>query len=132
MQWLKQMANIMRRWCEFHIEVLDSDDGPKYFKKGGLLPPRDLLHRFLFWLVETSEGTIYKSSHLPSETTDNRMVTVRTVEEYRLRLFSAFSYYNEPLDRGLGTNTRNWIMNNLTTRIESQSREQDETSWLPP
>ena len=29
--WLKQMDTIMRRWCEFHTEILGRYSGPEYF-----------------------------------------------------------------------------------------------------
>jgi hypothetical protein len=77
-----------------------------------------LLHRFLFWLAEASEGLIYKSSHFPSEATENLNVTVGTMESNATRLFQCFRYYNVALDRGMQRNAIYWIWNNLTRELD--------------
>lgn len=114
---LVDMDRIMRRWCEFHRDVLDSNAGPEYFKEDGPMPTRILLNRFFFWLADSSEGNLYESSHLPSETTENRNITVRTMTGLAVSLFSAFAYYHQPLEDELRNNAMLWIRSKLTQEL---------------
>jgi hypothetical protein len=115
--WLKALDSIMRRWCEFMTEKLDSPLGPQYFKEGGLLPDRLLLHQFLFWLADSAEGKVYLASHTPSEATANTNITVSTAERYAQTLFSALTYYNKALDHDLRSSVILWVRNNLSREL---------------
>lgn len=116
--WLKQMDTIMRRWCEFHNEILGSTSGPDYFKEGGPLPDRLLVHQFMFWLADTGEGIAYRASFTPSNATENLNITVATAEKYFTLLCSAFKYYNQALPQDMRSNSRLFIKNNLARTLD--------------
>jgi hypothetical protein len=121
-RWLRNMDAVMRLWCEFFQTKLDSLNGPDYFKPGGPRPDRLLVHRFLFWIADTSVGNLYTSSHAPSTMTETVKVTTGTVERYMIVLASACGYFNQCLDADLVKSARLWIRNNLSQEL-SLNRE---------
>ncbi len=74
------------------MEKFNSSVVRKYFKEGGLVPERLLLHQFLFWLADCSEGKIYLASHTLSKASANINVSVSIVKRNCDTLFSAFNY----------------------------------------
>lgn len=92
-------------------------EGPDYFKPGGPRPDRLLLHRFLFWVADTSVGTLYTASHEPSTMTETTKVTTGTVERYIIVLASAFGYFNSTLDSDLIKSARYWVRNDLSREL---------------
>jgi hypothetical protein len=108
----------MRLWCEFFRTKLNDDSGPEYFKTQGPLPDELLVHRFLFWVADSALGTVYTSSHTPSNVTQTARVTVGTVDRYIAVLASAFSYFNKRLDADLIVSSRLWGKKNLARDLE--------------
>jgi hypothetical protein len=111
---LQNMARVIRTWTSFIEQRLgksvgDPEHSLQCFKKGGILPDRVLLRRYLLWYTDSGVGRL-KTRDWES-TASVTSLSLNTVHWYWLK--TSFYYFNKKLDAELTTDTRVWIQNDL-------------------
>ena len=97
------------------------------------MPDRELIHRFLIWLGDVLEGSIYASSYTPSETTENYKASVRTIDnQYNYWLMGISYYGNKVLDKEMRKGIRLWMKNELVQETGvNLERKFKKTAYFP-
>ena len=115
---LKTWRGAINSWVNFSEEVLgrtadDAEHGLRYFVRGGPLPDRVLLRKYLIWYCITSRGGKIEKTVLDGTNPIRTTLAVKTVESRFFSLSSCFSYYNYRLSHELMNDTRGYIKHEL-------------------
>ncbi|KFY61937.1 hypothetical protein V496_04784 [Pseudogymnoascus sp. VKM F-4515 (FW-2607)] len=116
---LKHMRRTISSFVRFHTTTLGAttEEAMQYFRKGGPLPDRPLIRKYLIWFASGSQGRMELQTVEESATSIRRPPSMQSMITQYSSLNTCLRYFNQRPDMLLASDTRLWIKTDLSNEL---------------